>query len=65
MLRRFLRTAARTSHLGAVDPLDEGVKDVKDSARQSRLAKYKDQRDLLTADTTSRMRSVSGKTCLN
>ncbi|KAI0774202.1 DNA photolyase, FAD-binding/Cryptochrome [Fomes fomentarius] len=55
MLRRFLHTAARASHLGAVDPLDEGVKDVKDSARQSRLAKYKDQRDLLTADTTSRM----------
>ncbi|KAI0750757.1 DNA photolyase, FAD-binding/Cryptochrome [Daedaleopsis nitida] len=55
MLRRFLRTASRSSHLGAVDPLDDGAKDVKDPARQSRLGKYKDQRDRLDGDTTSRM----------
>ena len=61
VLRRFLRTAARSSHLGAVDPLDDGVKEVKDPARQSRLGKYKDQRDRLDSDSTSRIRSMAMK----
>ena len=56
MLRRFLHTAAQSSHLGAVDPLDGANKDVKDPGKQSRLGKYKDQRDRIDSDTTSRLR---------
>ncbi|PIL37080.1 hypothetical protein GSI_00772 [Ganoderma sinense ZZ0214-1] len=55
MLRRFLKTATRASQLGAVDPVSDGAKEAKDPARQSRMGKYKDQRDRLDADTTSRL----------
>ncbi|KAM5540439.1 hypothetical protein V8D89_005897 [Ganoderma adspersum] len=55
VLRRFLKTATRASQLGAVDPLSDGAKEVNDPTKQSRMAKYKDQRDRLDADTTSRL----------
>lgn len=54
MLRRFLVTASRSSQFGAVDPLTPGTKDV-DPTKQSRLGKYKDARDRMDADTTSRL----------
>ncbi|KAI0661061.1 DNA photolyase, FAD-binding/Cryptochrome [Cubamyces menziesii] len=54
MLYRFLNTAARPSQFGAVDPLTKGAKEV-DPTKQSRLGKYKDARDLMDADTTSRI----------
>ncbi|KAI0832344.1 DNA photolyase, FAD-binding/Cryptochrome [Trametes gibbosa] len=54
MLRRFLVTATRSSQFGAVDPLTKGAKDV-DPTKQSRLGKYKDARDRMDADTTSRL----------
>ncbi|KAI0353585.1 hypothetical protein OH77DRAFT_1407066 [Trametes cingulata] len=54
MLYRFLNTAARASQFGAVDPLADGAKPV-DPTKQSRLGKYKDARDRMDADTTSRL----------
>ncbi|KAI9001086.1 DNA photolyase, FAD-binding/Cryptochrome [Trametes punicea] len=54
MLHRFLQTAARPSQFGAVDPLSEGAK-VVDPMKQSRLGRYKDARDRMDADTTSRL----------
>ncbi|RPD67238.1 hypothetical protein L227DRAFT_538252 [Lentinus tigrinus ALCF2SS1-6] len=70
MLRRFLYTAAQSSRLGAVDPLDDANKDVKDPGKQSRLGKYKDQRDRIDSDTTSRLSPylaagvISARTCV-
>ncbi len=55
VLSRFLKTTTRASQLGAVDPLSDGAKEVKDPTKQSRMGKYKDQRDRLDADTTSRL----------
>ncbi|KAI0677169.1 DNA photolyase, FAD-binding/Cryptochrome [Trametes maxima] len=54
MLSRFLNTAARSSQFGAVDPLTKGAKQV-DPTKQSRLGKYKDARDRMDSDTTSRL----------
>ncbi|KAI0771551.1 DNA photolyase, FAD-binding/Cryptochrome [Trametes elegans] len=54
MLYRFLYTAARNTQFGAVDPLADGAKEV-DVTKKSRLGKYKDARDMLDADTTSRL----------
>lgn len=70
MLRRFLKTTARTSQLGAADPLSDGANDAKDSTKQSRMGEYKDKRDRLDADTTSRLSPylaagvVSARTCV-
>ncbi|KAI1795162.1 DNA photolyase, FAD-binding/Cryptochrome [Ganoderma leucocontextum] len=70
MLRRFLKTTTRASQLGAVDPLADGAKEVKDPTKQSRMGKYKDQRDRLDADTTSRLSPylaagvISARTCI-
>ena len=44
--------------MGAVDPLEGDFKEVKDPARQSRMGKYKDDRDRLDSNTTSRIRLV-------
>ncbi|RDX55540.1 hypothetical protein OH76DRAFT_748996 [Lentinus brumalis] len=55
MLRQFLYTASRSSHLGAVDPLEDANEAVKDPGKHGRLGKYKDQRDRLDSDTTSRL----------
>ncbi|TFK92182.1 hypothetical protein K466DRAFT_582102 [Polyporus arcularius HHB13444] len=55
MLRQFLYTASRSSHLGAMDPLEDANEAVKDPGKHSRLGKYKDQRDRLDSDTTSRL----------
>ena len=70
MLRRFLETAASKSRLGVTDPLGLDVKDVKNPAMQSRLGKYKDERDRVDADTTSRLSPylaagvISARTCI-
>ncbi|KZT74314.1 DNA photolyase [Daedalea quercina L-15889] len=56
VLDRFLHTMARSSQLGAVDPLKEGARvPTKNPNRDSRVGKYKDERDRLDADTTSRL----------
>ncbi|KAI0701814.1 DNA photolyase [Cytidiella melzeri] len=55
VLRRFLHTKARASQLGAVDPLRPGVSAAKDSTKDSRIGKYKDMRDRVELDTTSRL----------
>ncbi|KAJ3558371.1 hypothetical protein NM688_g965 [Phlebia brevispora] len=56
MLDRFLRTKARTSQLGAVDPLAPGASEpTRSPEKGSRVAKYKDARDHVDADTTSRL----------
>ena len=56
ILRRFLHTKARTSQGGAVSPLSPGVSEAKDALRDSRIGKYKDMRDRVDLDTTSRLR---------
>ncbi|KAH9951658.1 DNA photolyase [Amylocystis lapponica] len=56
MLRRFLCTATRSSQMGAVDPLADGaVAPSKNPSKASRVGKYKDARDKVDADTTSRL----------
>ncbi|THH32951.1 hypothetical protein EUX98_g1252 [Antrodiella citrinella] len=55
MLKRFLNTKSSSSRLGEVDPLAEGAKPAKNSDKDSRIAKYKDARDRVDADTTSRL----------
>lgn len=47
-------TKARSSQLAAVDPLSTGSEVGKDS----RIAKYAQDRDYVDRDTTSRLRSV-------
>ncbi|EJF61171.1 hypothetical protein DICSQDRAFT_61271 [Dichomitus squalens LYAD-421 SS1] len=70
VLRRFLETMSRTSHLGVTDPLSESAKMAKNPSTQSRLGKYNDQRDRVDADTTSRMSPylaagvISARTCV-
>lgn len=60
MLRRFLYTRTRASQMGEVDPLADGAKEVeKNPAKDSRVGKYKDARDKVNADTTSRLRYVA------
>lgn len=59
MLRRFLNTKTRPSQLGAVDPLALGAVDSKNPDRDSRVGRYKDARDRVDADTTSRLRCLS------
>ncbi|KAH9844228.1 DNA photolyase [Rhodofomes roseus] len=71
MLDRFLHTMSRSSQLGAVDPLSEGAKvPTKNPNKDSRVGKYKDERDRLDADTTSRLSPylaagiISARTCV-
>ncbi|EIW82091.1 hypothetical protein CONPUDRAFT_53990 [Coniophora puteana RWD-64-598 SS2] len=52
VLSRFLRTKARASQLGEVDPLLEGAEE---SDRKSRLKEYGNARDRVDKDTTSRL----------
>lgn len=57
ILHRFLYTKSRAVQLGAVDPLADGAKEAdKNPSKDSRIGKYKDARDKLDADTTSRLR---------
>ena len=56
MLRRFLYSKARSSQLGAADPLSDGATEPKNQLKDSRVGKYKDARDRVDADTTSRLR---------
>lgn len=56
MLRRFLHTKARTSQFGAVDPLSPDAHELKHGPKDSRVGKYKDARDRVDSDTTSRLR---------
>lgn len=57
MLERFLYTMSRSSQMGAVSPLSEGAKEpTKNLGKGTRIGKYKDERDRLDADTTSRLR---------
>ena len=56
MLSRFLRTKARASQMGAVDPLAVGAIEPKKPTADSRVGKYKDARDRVDSDTTSRLR---------
>lgn len=53
MLRRFLRTKSRKTHLGITDPLEEGAEA---SEKRSRVMVYNEQRDHADRDTTSRLR---------
>ncbi|PCH41117.1 hypothetical protein WOLCODRAFT_99878 [Wolfiporia cocos MD-104 SS10] len=53
MLDRFLHTMARSSQMGAVDPLAEDP--TRNSTKDTRVGKYKDARDRVDADTTSRL----------
>lgn len=63
MLQRFLRTKARSSQLGAADPLAKGAAEPqKNPIKDSRIGKYKDARDRVDADTTSRLRFVVSST---
>ncbi|CCM03144.1 uncharacterized protein FIBRA_05266 [Fibroporia radiculosa] len=55
ILDRFVHTMARGSQLGAVNPLPENAKAPRNSAKDSRLGKYKAARDKVDADTTSRL----------
>ncbi|KAH8105917.1 DNA photolyase, FAD-binding/Cryptochrome [Cristinia sonorae] len=55
MLLRFLYTKSRGSQLGQVDPLADGAKAPDKNPKDSRVGKYKDARDRLDADTTSRL----------
>ncbi|KAI0251262.1 DNA photolyase, FAD-binding/Cryptochrome [Lactifluus subvellereus] len=52
MLRRFLHTKSRNTHLGLADPLEEGEEI---SERRSRVMTYKENRDRADRDTTSRL----------
>ena len=57
MLNRFLYTKSRPSQLGEVDPLAGGAEQAgKNPTKESRIGKYKDSRDKVSADTTSRLR---------
>ena len=59
MLKRFLKTKARSSQFADVDPLDTGAGEPKTGTKDSRIGKYKDARDRVDADTTSRLRWVN------
>lgn len=56
VLSRFMNTMARTSQLGAVDPLADGEKAPTKDPKGTRIGKYNSARDRVDADTTSRMR---------
>lgn len=56
MLEAFLNTKARSSQLGAVNPLSEGAEK---SDVHSRILNYDKDRDKLDRDTTSRLRRVN------
>jgi deoxyribodipyrimidine photo-lyase len=53
MLRRFLHTKSRDTHLGLADPLEEGAEA---SEKRSRAMVYNESRDRADRDTTSRLR---------
>ncbi|OCH92919.1 DNA photolyase [Obba rivulosa] len=56
ILERFLQTSARSSQLGTVSPLSEGaVVPIKNPDKNTRIGKYKDARDRVDVDTTSRL----------
>lgn len=55
VLHRFLHTKARSSQFGAVDPLASGASEPKAGQKDTRLGKYKDARDRVDGDTTSRL----------
>ncbi|KAI0068783.1 hypothetical protein BV25DRAFT_1986350 [Artomyces pyxidatus] len=52
MLRRFLYTKSRSSHVGLSDPLEDGAVS---SDKRSRALVYKEGRDKADRDTTSRL----------
>ncbi|KAF9451666.1 hypothetical protein P691DRAFT_757122 [Macrolepiota fuliginosa MF-IS2] len=52
ILGRFLNTKARSSQLGAVNPLNPGAQD---SEKRSRVLQYHQERDRMGKDTTSRL----------
>ncbi|KAN0126947.1 DNA photolyase, FAD-binding/Cryptochrome [Russula decolorans] len=52
MLRRFLHTKSRDTHLGLADPLEEGAEA---SEKRSRAMVYNENRDRADRDTTSRL----------
>ncbi|KAF8812552.1 hypothetical protein BYT27DRAFT_7087205 [Phlegmacium glaucopus] len=66
ILQRFLTTKVRSSQLGAVNPLSSGSEDGKDS----RIARYAQDRDYIDRDTTSRLSAylssgvISVRACL-
>ncbi|GJE84507.1 DNA photolyase [Phanerochaete sordida] len=70
ILRRFLQTKARTSQFGAADPLALGASEPKAGLKDSRIGKYKDARDRVDADTTSRLSAylsagvISARECI-
>jgi hypothetical protein len=53
MLRRFLCTKSRNTHLGISNPLEEGAEA---SEKRSRAMVYNTERDRADRDTTSRLR---------
>ncbi|KAF9818336.1 hypothetical protein IEO21_02851 [Rhodonia placenta] len=56
ILERFVNTMARSEQMGAVNPLSNGAKvPTKNPTKDSRIGKYKDARDKVDADTTSRL----------
>ncbi|KAK0490822.1 DNA photolyase, FAD-binding/Cryptochrome [Armillaria novae-zelandiae] len=67
MLDRFLKTKARSSHMGVADPLASGEEESKSS---SRIVKYDTHRDAADSDTTSRLSPylsagvISARTCV-
>jgi hypothetical protein len=56
ILQHFLHTKARSSQLGAVNPLAPGAED---SGKDNRISKYDKFRDRADQDTTSRLRYAS------
>jgi deoxyribodipyrimidine photo-lyase len=53
MLRRFLHTKSRDTHLGLADPLEDGAEA---SEKRNRAMVYNENRDRADRDTTSRLR---------
>lgn len=52
ILECFLKTRARSSQMGAVNPLNPGAQNAE---KNNRIIKYKDARDRMDKDTTSRL----------
>ncbi|KIY74171.1 hypothetical protein CYLTODRAFT_340648 [Cylindrobasidium torrendii FP15055 ss-10] len=52
VLARFLKTKSRSTQRGDVNPLEEGAQE---SAKDSRVKQYHQERDHVDADTTSRL----------
>ena len=58
VLGRFLTTKARSSQIGAVDPLSFNP-EKSDKTSTSRIVQYNAERDRMDSDTTSRLRFVT------